>query len=45
MRPLRLQILTAISGVEFSDCFAGRPQRNQRATGRAKDLADLDELA
>jgi hypothetical protein len=59
--PLRLEVLTAISGVDFEDCFARRGfadvdgeavpiidledlKRNKRASGRAKDLADLDEL-
>ena len=59
--PLRLEILTSISGVEFDDCYARRQlvdvdgcsvpvihlddlKRNKRASGRAKDLADLEEL-
>ena len=59
--PLRLEILTSISGVEFADCFARRGcadvdgvpvpiialddlKRNKHASGRAKDLADLEEL-
>ena len=59
--PLRLEILTSVSGVEFSDCYARREianiddvcvpviniadlKRNKRASGRLKDLADLEEL-
>jgi hypothetical protein len=62
VQPLRLKILTSISGVEFDDCYARRElvdmdghsvpvihlddlKRNKRASGRAKDLADLEELA
>jgi predicted nucleotidyltransferase len=61
VQPIRLEILTSISGVEFEDCFARRElvdmdgcsvpvihlsdlKRNKRASGRAKDLADLEEL-
>jgi predicted nucleotidyltransferase len=61
MPPLRLEILTSISGVEFDECYARREivdvdgcevpvihlvdlVRNKRASGRAKDLADLEEL-
>ena len=60
--PLRLEILTSISGVDFEECYGRRIlaeiggcevsvidledlKRNKRASGRAKDLADLDELA
>jgi predicted nucleotidyltransferase len=59
--PLRLEILTSISGVDFEECYAKRElaeiegmlvpvirledlKRNKRASGRFKDLADLDEL-
>lgn len=59
--PLRLEILTSISGVEFEECFGRREvaeiegvivpiirledlKRNKRASGRHKDLADLEEL-
>ena len=59
--PLRLEILTSISGVQFEDCYAEREmfqieglavpvislarlRRNKEAAGRAKDLADLDNL-
>ena len=60
--PLRLEILSEISGVEFRPCYARRVaaeidgvpvqlisledlKLNKRASGRHKDLADLDELA
>ena len=59
--PLRLEILTSISGVVFEDCYARREladvegilvpvirlddlKRNKLASGRLKDLADLEEL-
>jgi hypothetical protein len=59
--PLRLEILTSISGVDFEECYNRRElaeiegmlvpvirledlKRNKRASGRFKDLADLDEL-
>jgi hypothetical protein len=59
--PLRLEILTSISGVVFSDCYAARETveldgipipvisladllKNKRASGRLKDLADVEEL-
>jgi predicted nucleotidyltransferase len=59
--PLRLEILTSISGVDFDECYARRElaevdgilvpvirledlKRNKRASGRLKDLADLEEL-
>jgi hypothetical protein len=59
--PVRLEILTTISGVEFSDCYARRREaeidgvpvnfirlddlkRNKRASGRLKDLLDLERL-
>lgn len=61
VRPLRIELLTGISGVEFGDCytrrevmdFGGVPvpvicledlKRNKRASGRHKDLADLEEI-
>ena len=61
VQPLRLEILTSISGVEFDECYARREtlevdgcsvpvihledlKRNKRASGRMKDLADLQEL-
>lgn len=59
--PLRIEIHTSISGVEFSDCFARRIKSmldgvsvnllslddlkaNKLASGRAKGLADLENL-
>jgi predicted nucleotidyltransferase len=59
--PLRIEILTTISGVVFPDCFARRARvlfdglrvnlisfedlkKNKAASGRAKDLADLQAL-
>ena len=59
--PIRIDILTAPSGIKFDDCYARRVestldgipvpvislkdlQTNKAASGRPKDLADLDEL-
>ena len=59
--PLRIELVTSISGVDFDACYAGRIEsvidevrvnilslpdlrRNKKAVGRAKDLADLEEL-
>jgi hypothetical protein len=59
--PLRIEILTTISGLEFTDAYAKRIvdvidrvpvsfisaehlKINKRASGRPKDLADLDNL-
>lgn len=59
--PLRLEILTSISGVTFSMCYAKRQnvtmdgteltlihlddlRKNKRASGRPKDLDDLNHL-
>jgi len=59
--PFRLEILTTISGVDFSDCYAERLQvvldeievslislphlkTNKRASGRSKDITDLENL-
>ena len=59
--PVRIEIHTDISGVDFRECFEGREtaeiegeptptlsledlKRNKRASGRMKDLADLEEL-
>ena len=59
--PLRLEISTTISGVDFEDCYAERVveildgvevslidlknlKLNKRASGRSKDLADLENL-
>lgn len=59
--PLRIEILTAIDGVTFGDCYSRAEEQmvdgspvpvislsdlkvNKRATGRAKDLDDLENL-
>ena len=59
--PRRIDLLTAIDGVTFEECFARREQvelggvilniigladfkANKRASGRLKDLADLESL-
>ena len=59
--PMRLEILTQVSGVEFRDCFSRRHRAdvggldvnlisladlkvNKRASGRHKDLEDLEHL-
>jgi hypothetical protein len=61
MPPIRIKVLTSISGVEFETCYAenltvhieelvgpvislSRLRENKAATGRAKDLADLESL-
>lgn len=60
-RPLRLDLTTSISGVDFSSCYGRRVTSiwddvevdlislsdlriNKRASGRTKDLADLEYL-
>ena len=59
--PIRIEILTSISGVSFETCYAEREmiqiddlrvpvislarlRENKAASGRAKDLADLESL-
>jgi hypothetical protein len=59
--PLRLKLLTTLSGVEFGECYANRIadviddvevniislldlRRNKAASGRYKDLNDLENL-
>src|SRR5262249_50004472 len=59
--PLRIEILTSISGVTFATCYSRRTtvevdgvrvnlialndlKRNKRASGRLKDLDDLENL-
>jgi hypothetical protein len=59
--PLRIELLTSISGVEFEECYRTRTRaridglrvnlislhhlkQNKAASGRAKDLADLERL-
>lgn len=60
--PLRIEILTTISGVAFEDCYAQRAliiiddvpvnvihldhlRKNKQASGRHKDLDDLEHLS
>lgn len=59
--PMRLEITTYISGVEFDECFQTRIvdtldgvevnlidlenlKKNKKASGRTKDIADIEEL-
>ena len=59
--PIRIEIFTSVSGVEFESCYAekemirieeivvpvislARLRQNKAASGRAKDLADLENL-
>ncbi|MEM1041434.1 MAG: hypothetical protein AAGI91_02290 [Bacteroidota bacterium] len=59
--PLRIEIMTTVSGVTFEECWPERVEdewdgvpvtviglaclkKNKRASGRLKDLADLEEL-
>ena len=59
--PLRIEVLTSISGVDFSQAFANRTcadidgvlvslisvgdlKANKKASGRLKDLTDLEQL-
>ena len=59
--PVRLEITTLISGVEFNECYSDRVideldgvqislidlqnlKKNKKASGRPKDLADLEKL-
>lgn len=59
--PMRIEILTTISGVDFEDCFQARVEtildgvevnlislshlkQNKKASGRYKDLDDLEHL-
>jgi hypothetical protein len=59
--PIRLEIFTAIPGVDFAGCYSSRVRAeidgvpvtvislaqlkaNKRASGRSKDLADLENL-
>ena len=59
--PLRVEFLTSIDGVEFTDCYRNKKsikidsikidfislkdlKRNKKASGRHKDLADLENL-
>jgi hypothetical protein len=59
--PIRIEMLTSISGVTFNECYPSCVnaeldgttvtviglsdlKKNKQAAGRAKDLADLEEL-
>jgi hypothetical protein len=59
--PIRIEILTSVSGIEFEWCYSekeltrieeilvpvinlARLRQNKAASGRAKDLADLENL-
>ena len=59
--PMRIEILTSISGVNFEECYSERIidtldgvevvlitlehlKKNKRASGRFKDLDDLEHL-
>ena len=61
VEPLRIEVATSISGVEFDECYRERLETtlnnepvslislrhlriNKKASGRAKDLADLENL-
>ena len=61
IEPVRIEVTTTISGVEFEDCYPGRVETtlndlpvtvinlrdlriNKEASGRLKDLADLENL-
>ncbi|MGB4950982.1 MAG: hypothetical protein WBO55_10155 [Rhizobiaceae bacterium] len=61
MPPMRIEILTSISGVTFEECYADRItdeiddipvnlidlehlKQNKKASGRYKDLSDLEHL-
>ncbi len=61
MPPVRLEITTSISGVEFDECYQARIvdeldgvevnlidlenlKKNKKASGRSKDIADLEKL-
>lgn len=60
--PLRIELLTTISGVQFEDCYPRRVsydleglhidliglddlKKNKKASGRLRDLADLESLS
>jgi hypothetical protein len=62
VEPVRIELMTSISGVEFDDCYRGRLETtlngvpvslinlrdlrvNKEASGRLKDLADLEQLS
>jgi hypothetical protein len=60
--PLRLEITTSISGVEFEECYQAKIvdlfddievnvidlenlKKNKKASGRTKDIADVEQLS
>jgi len=62
VEPVRIEIMTSISGVEFAECYGERLETtlndvpvdlinlrdlkiNKEASGRLKDLADLEQLS
>jgi hypothetical protein len=62
VEPVRIEVMTSISGVEFGECYRERLETtlndvpvslislrhlkiNKRASGRLKDLADLEQLS
>ena len=62
VEPVRIEVMTSISGVEFEECYRGRLETtlngvpvslinlrhlkiNKKASGRPKDLADLEKLS
>ena len=61
IEPVRIEVMTSISGVDFAECYPGRLETtlngvpvslinlrdlktNKKASGRLKDLADLEQL-
>jgi hypothetical protein len=43
--PIRIEVLTSISGVEFDVMISlAHLRENKAASGRPKDLSDLDNL-
>ena len=62
IEPVRIELMTSISGVEFDECYRERLETtlkgvpvslinlrdlkiNKKASGRLKDLADLEQLS
>ena len=62
VEPVRIEVMTSISGVEFDECYRERVETtmndvpvslinlhylkiNKKASGRLKDLADLEQLS
>jgi hypothetical protein len=62
VEPVRIEVMTSISGVEFDECYRERLETrmndvpvslinlrhlkiNKKASGRLKDLADLEQLS